>query len=48
VRRGDTLWSIAHEYDTSAAALRRANDLRSSTIHPGQVIVIPRRTSQSS
>ncbi|HVT47753.1 MAG TPA: DUF5715 family protein [Vicinamibacterales bacterium] len=48
VQHGDTLWSIAHEYDTSAAALRRANDLHSSTIHPGQVIVIPRRTSQSS
>jgi hypothetical protein len=42
VRRGDTLWSIAHEYDTSTSALRRANDLHSSTIHPGQVIVIPK------
>jgi hypothetical protein len=42
VRRGDTLWSIAHEYDTSTKALRRANDLHSSTIHPGQVIIIPK------
>jgi Tfp pilus assembly protein FimV len=42
VRRGDTLWSIAHAYHTSTSALRRANDLHSSTIHPGQVLVIPK------
>jgi LysM repeat protein len=41
VQRGDTLWSIARARNTTVAALRDANDLPTSVIHPGQVLVLP-------
>jgi membrane-bound lytic murein transglycosylase D len=41
VRRGDTLTSISRRYDVPVAALREANGLRSSVIHPGDSLVIP-------
>jgi len=41
VGRGDTLWRIAQTYDTTPAAIRRANRLVSSAIRPGQRLVIP-------
>jgi hypothetical protein len=41
VKRGETLWRIAQTYDTTPAAIRRANRLASSTIRPGQRLVIP-------
>ena len=41
VRRGDTLSTISRRYGVSVAALREANGLDSSTIHPGQSILIP-------
>jgi membrane-bound lytic murein transglycosylase D len=41
VRRGDTLSTIGRQYGVSIAALREANGLSSSTIHPGQSILIP-------
>ena len=41
VKRGDTLWRIADRHDTTPAAIRRANRLSSSTIRPGQRLVIP-------
>ena len=41
VRRGDTLDRIARLYGATIAALRRANGLRSSLIHPGQSLRIP-------
>jgi membrane-bound lytic murein transglycosylase D len=41
VRRGDTLSTISRQYGVSIAALREANGLNSSTIHPGQAILIP-------
>jgi LysM repeat protein len=41
VKRGDTLWQIAKTYDTTPAAIRRANRLTSSNIRPGQRLVIP-------
>lgn len=41
VRAGDTLWSIAHEYDTSVEAITQANDLDDDTIRPGQELRIP-------
>jgi hypothetical protein len=43
VRRGDSLWSIAHRNSTTVARLRAANDLNSSVIRPGQKLVIPGR-----
>jgi membrane-bound lytic murein transglycosylase D len=41
VRRGETLSSIARRNDVSVDALRAANDIRGSTIHPGEYLVIP-------
>lgn len=41
VKRGETLWRIAQAYDTTPTAIRRANRLVSSTIRPGQRLVIP-------
>ena len=41
VRRGDTLERIARLYGATIGALRRANGLRSSLIHPGQSLRIP-------
>ena len=41
VRRGDSLDRIARLYGATIAALRRANGLRSSLIHPGQSLRIP-------
>lgn len=40
VRSGDTLGAIADRYGISVAALRSANKLRGSTIHPGQDLLI--------
>lgn len=42
VSRGETLSEIALHYGVSPAAIRRANDLASSTIRVGQTLVIPR------
>lgn len=43
VKRGDTLSAIAKRYGCSVAALRSANRISGSLIHPGQRLVIPRR-----
>lgn len=40
VRRGHTLTAIAGRYGVSVGDLRRWNDLRGSTIHPGQRLVV--------
>lgn len=40
VRKGDTLGAIAHKYGVSVEALRSANKLRGSLIHPGQDLLI--------
>lgn len=47
VRRGETLSSIARQNDVSVDALRAANDLRGSTIHPGDSLVIPGSGAQA-
>lgn len=36
VKRGDTLWAIAHRHGVSVASLQKLNDLRGAMIHPGQ------------
>ena len=41
VKRGETLWRIAQAYDTTPGAIRRANRLPSTTIRPGQRLLIP-------
>ena len=42
VRRGDSLERIARLYGATIDALRRANGLTSSLIHPGQSLRVPR------
>lgn len=42
VQRGESLARIARRHGVTVQALRRANGLTSSTIHPGQVLVLPR------
>jgi len=46
VRRGDTLYDIARRFGTSVPALKRANGIRGSRIHPGDVLRIPRSQLQ--
>ncbi len=41
VRPGDSLWTIAKKHGVTVADLKQANGLRSSTIRPGQTLVIP-------
>ena len=41
VNRGETLAEVARQYGTSADAVRQANNMRSSTIHPGNYLLIP-------
>jgi membrane-bound lytic murein transglycosylase D len=41
VKKGETLSSIARRYEVPLAALRDANELSGSTIHPGDSLVIP-------
>jgi len=43
VKAGETLYSIASQYNTSVAALRRNNRLASANLHPGEVLVISGR-----
>jgi membrane-bound lytic murein transglycosylase D len=40
VRRGDSLWIIANRYGTTVEKIKRDNSLRSSTLHPGQKLVL--------
>ena len=42
VRRGESLWTVARRNDLTVAQLRRANGMRSSSLRPGQKLVIPR------
>jgi len=48
VRSGDTLWDIAEERTTEGhdvrgtiTSIRRLNDLESSMIQPGEILVVP-------
>ena len=41
VRSGDTLYGISRSFGVSVEALRNANGLEGSSIHPKQVLVIP-------
>ncbi len=41
VDRGDTLWRIATKYQTTVAAVRRQNHLKSNRIYPGQILELP-------
>jgi len=40
VKPGETLYSIAAEYNTTVARLQRNNKLASATIHPGDTLIV--------
>jgi nucleoid-associated protein YgaU len=41
VKSGDTLYGIARAYGTTVTAIKQLNGLTSSTLHVGQVLLIP-------
>jgi LysM repeat protein len=41
VRKGESLWEIASNYNTSVDALRRTNSHLGRTLHIGDRVVIP-------
>jgi membrane-bound lytic murein transglycosylase D len=48
VRRGETLSAIARKHGVSVAAIKQANNMKGSVIHPGSSLVIPRDGSTAS
>jgi membrane-bound lytic murein transglycosylase D len=42
VRSGESLYTIARKYGSNVSAIRQANGLRGSLIHPGQNLIVPR------
>jgi len=38
---GDTLWDLAHKFDTSIRAIKKLNKLKKDHLKPGQVLKIP-------
>jgi LysM repeat protein len=42
VRSGESLYTIARKYGSNVSAIRQANGLRSSLIHPGENLIVPR------
>jgi LysM repeat protein len=42
VKKGETLYSIAQEYDTSVEVIKKSNDLDEPTLDPGQELLVPR------
>ena len=47
VRRGDSLYAIAHRFDVSISELKRWNRLPGRLIKPGQVLVVYQETARS-
>lgn len=45
VEKGDTLYGISRQFGVSLERLIRTNKLRSTLIHPGEVLVIPDRAA---
>ncbi len=41
VQRGDTLWSIARQYNTTVAEIKRLNNLTSDLLSVGQQLILP-------
>ena len=40
VRSGDSLWSIARQHDVSPDEIKKWNNLKNSTIHPGNRLIL--------
>lgn len=41
VRRGDTLWRIARQLDSTPAAIMRTNSMKSDRLQPGEKLLVP-------
>lgn len=41
VKRGDSLWSIAKNFNTTVDEIKNANGLSSNLLSVGQVLIIP-------
>jgi membrane-bound lytic murein transglycosylase D len=41
VRSGDSWWLISKRYHVPVAVLKKVNDTRSNTLHPGQFVMVP-------
>lgn len=48
VRSGDSLYSIAEQYDTSVSSIMSLNHLSSNLIHPGQSLLVDDSSASSS
>ncbi|GAB6137602.1 spore cortex-lytic enzyme [Halanaerobaculum tunisiense] len=48
VQSGDSLFKIAHKFNTSVQALQEVNGLQSESIYPGQKLTIPKSSTSSS
>ncbi|MBT2642098.1 peptidoglycan DD-metalloendopeptidase family protein [Bacillus sp. ISL-41] len=47
VQRGETLWSIAGQYDTSVEKIKKENNMNSDQISTGDVLIIERSAEES-
>jgi len=47
VKKGDSLWSIANEYNVTVNELKQANNLTNNLLSTGQVLTIPKQTSSN-
>ncbi|WP_419786556.1 LysM peptidoglycan-binding domain-containing protein [Pseudodesulfovibrio sp.] len=48
VRSGDSWWQISRRYGVPVAVLKKVNDTRSNTLHPGQFVMVPGNGSSQS
>jgi len=47
VKNGDSLWVLARKYNTTVEAIKKANNLRTESLKPGQKLTIPGKSSTS-
>ncbi|MYL34646.1 LysM peptidoglycan-binding domain-containing protein [Pontibacillus yanchengensis] len=47
VNKGDSLWKLSQEHNTTITQLKQTNQLASTHIYPGQTLTIPAKTSNT-
>lgn len=48
VKRGESLWTIARQHNTTVKTIQTANNLKNTIIRPGQILLIPLRRVHTS